>query len=83
MVLRDGKLVGVKPTQQTNEREIVSMMVGRDLGALETSARTKEPGAEMLRVEGFSRKGVFENVSFKLQAGEVLTFFGLVGRRPD
>lgn len=79
MVLRDGKMVGVKPTGQTNEREIVSMMVGRDLGVLETSARTKEPGAEMLRVEGFSRKGLFENVSFKVQAGEVLTFFGLVG----
>ena len=33
----------------------------------------------MLRVEGFSRRGAFEDISFTLHAGEVLTFFGLVG----
>ena len=30
-------------------------------------------------VEGFSRHGVFEDITFTLHEGEVLTFFGLVG----
>ena len=33
----------------------------------------------MLRVEGFSRAAVFQDITFTLHAGEVLTFFGLVG----
>jgi rhamnose transport system ATP-binding protein len=33
----------------------------------------------MLRVDGLSREGVFEDVSFELRAGEVLGFAGLVG----
>ena len=39
----------------------------------------REAGAEAMRVEGFSRPGVFEDISFTLHEGEVLTFFGLVG----
>ena len=30
-------------------------------------------------MEHFSRDGVFEDINFSLCAGEVLTFFGLVG----
>ena len=33
-VLRDGKLVGVRPTGELNEHQIVSMMVGRELEPL-------------------------------------------------
>ncbi len=32
-----------------------------------------------MKVEDFSRKGYFENISFDLRKGEILTFFGLVG----
>jgi len=77
-VLRDGKFVGVRPTAESNEHQIVSMMVGRELEALaEKTAATV--GVEMLRVEGFSRPPAFQDVAFNLHAGEVLTFFGLVG----
>lgn len=79
LVLRDGQMAGVRETGQTNEREIVSLMVGRELSAFYVSDRQHDIGPETLRVEGFSRKGVFEEVSFKLHAGEILTFFGLVG----
>lgn len=33
----------------------------------------------MLRVEGLTRKGVFENISFSAYAGEIVGFSGLVG----
>jgi ABC-type sugar transport system ATPase subunit len=77
-VLRDGKLVGVRPTSELDEHAVIRMMVGRELEPLEENVRP-EAGPEMLRVEGFSRADVFEDISFTLHAGEVLTFFGLVG----
>jgi ABC-type sugar transport system ATPase subunit len=77
-VLRDGKLVGVRPTGELDEHAVIRMMVGRELEPFEDTGRT-EAGQEMLAVHGFSREGVFQDVSFTLHAGEVLTFFGLVG----
>ena len=77
-VLRDGKLVGIRPTTELDEHRIVSMMVGRELEPL-TENVYAEAGAEMLRVEEFSRSTVFKDINFTLHAGEVLTFFGLVG----
>lgn len=79
VVLRDGKYVGTRPTGETDEHEIVSMMVGRELTEMESQAAKQPPGPEFLRIEGFSRKGIFEDVSFSVHSGEVLTLFGLVG----
>jgi ABC-type sugar transport system ATPase subunit len=76
-VLRDGKYVGTVKAAESSEHEIVSMMVGRDIGELQRQDETA--GAVALEVAGLTRKGVFEDVSFAVHAGEVLTFFGLVG----
>jgi ABC-type sugar transport system ATPase subunit len=78
-VLRDGRYVGDRQARETNENEVVSMMVGRDLGQMQPLTGGGPNGEELLRVEGFSRKGVFEEVSFRLHGGEILSFFGLVG----
>jgi ribose transport system ATP-binding protein len=77
-VLRDGMLVGVRPTRELDDHAVIRMMVGRELEPLEENIRP-EAGQEMLRVEGFSREGAFQDISFAVHAGEVLTFFGLVG----
>jgi ribose transport system ATP-binding protein len=55
------------------------MMVGRELTDLAAPESDGKQGKELLRLEGFSRKGVFRDLSFALHEGEVLTFFGLVG----
>ena len=78
VVLRDGELAGVRTTSGIDEHQIINLMVGRDLSDLEKT-QAAERGAEFLRVENFSRKQNFHNVSFALHAGEILTFFGLVG----
>lgn len=77
-VLRDGQLVGIRTTSEIDEHHIINMMVGRDLSDVEKTVTT-EHGEEFLRVENFSHKQNFRNVSFALHAGEILTFFGLVG----
>jgi ribose transport system ATP-binding protein len=78
-VLRDGKYIGTKITSETDEQEIVNMMVGRDLDEMESLLSDQPPGPEILRVEGLTNHDYFENVSFSVHAGEILTFFGLVG----
>ena len=78
VVLRDGELAGIRNTSEIDEHQIINLMVGRDLSDLEKT-QAAEQGAEFLRVENFSRKQNFQNVSFALHAGEILTFFGLVG----
>jgi len=78
-VLRDGKYVGTRVTSQTDEQEIVNMMVGRDLDESDSLISDQSPGPEILRVEALFSKDCFEEISFTVHAGEILTFFGLVG----
>jgi ribose transport system ATP-binding protein len=78
-VLRDGRYVGTKNMSETNENEIVSMMVGRNLDESDFLYRSGERGAELLRVENLTHRGTFKDICFSVHKGEVLTFFGLIG----
>jgi ABC-type sugar transport system ATPase subunit len=76
-VLRDGATIGTWDIASITPAEVVTRMVGRELTAPEV--RRSDPGAEVLRVEDLTRRGVVEGVSFTLHAGEVLGLAGLVG----
>ncbi|MRU65451.1 ATP-binding cassette domain-containing protein, partial [Staphylococcus aureus] len=76
-VLRDGTLVGEVPAR-TSERELVTMMVGRDIDD-QFPRHRGEVGAVLLSVTGLSRERAFQDVGFDLHAGEVLGLAGLVG----
>ncbi|ARK32615.1 sugar ABC transporter ATP-binding protein [Halalkalibacter krulwichiae] len=77
-VLRDGQYVGVKKIPETNFDEIVSMMVGRQLGGRFPEV-TNEPGDVKLEVKNLSRTGEFEDISFSVRSGEILGIAGLMG----
>lgn len=77
-VIRDGEYVGTKITKQTNSDELVAMMVGRSLTNYYTRTYN-ELNQVVLEVKNLTQKGVFENVSFKVHAGEILGFAGLIG----
>lgn len=77
-VLRDGCKVDTMLVKDVTEKEIVSRMVGREVGDYYHKKEHKR-GKEMLRVEHLSRKGVFEDISFSAYAGEIVGFSGLVG----
>jgi L-arabinose transport system ATP-binding protein len=76
-ILRDGKLVAVRPAAELTDDEIVRLMVGRELADV-FHRRPAGTGREVLRVEN-----VYSNwhngVSFHINAGEVVGFAGLVG----
>lgn len=77
-VLRDGRLVGTLPLAETNQPEIIRMMVGREL-TRQFPARQAKPGEVALRVTHLSRTGVLHDIGFELRRGEVLGLAGLVG----
>jgi len=78
-VLRDGQHVGTRPIDGLSEHELVQMMIGRPLAEYAPRREGVVVGDELLRVEGLSSPGKFEDVSFSLRAGEVVGIAGLVG----
>ena len=77
-ILRDGTYVGVRKIKETSFDEIVSMMVGRELGE-RFPERNATIGDVKLEVKNLSAKNAFENVSFELRKGEILGVAGLMG----
>jgi ribose transport system ATP-binding protein len=77
-VMRDGRTVDTKEIPQTDFNEVVKKMVGRELTE-RFPARNPSPGEVVLEVEHASRKGLFEDVSFKVREGEIVGFSGLMG----
>jgi ABC-type sugar transport system ATPase subunit len=78
-VLRDGEHVATRPLADLSEAELVQMMIGRRLEEYFPAHVKVEAGDEILRVEGLSSPGKFEEVSFTVRAGEVVGLAGLVG----
>lgn len=80
LVLKDGKAVAGGPIGETDYRDLVSKMVGREFAA--TSIRSdgdESQGSEVLRVENLSTKDKLRNISLSLRAGEVVGLAGLRG----
>lgn len=80
-VLRDGCHIATRPISQMGRAELVRLMVGRELKDMfvKECQPVTTNASVMLKVEGLTRKGEFENISFKIKKGEVLGFSGLMG----
>ena len=78
VVLKDGQSVLAGRVADLDQEKLIHAMVGRPLSAI-FPAKTREPGATVLDVEGLSQAGSFEDVSFSIRAGEIVGMFGLVG----
>jgi len=76
-ILRDGRLITVRQASELNDAEIVRLMVGRELSAVfqRHPAGTER---EVMRAEGLFSNW-HHDVSFHINAGEVVGFAGLVG----
>jgi simple sugar transport system ATP-binding protein len=77
-VLRDGKLVGVYPTEGMTQAKLGELMTGAALSYAVT-ARDRSGEAPVLEVDGLTREGQFEDVSLTIRRGEVLGLTGLIG----
>ncbi|MCW2677421.1 MAG: transporter related [Modestobacter sp.] len=77
-VFRDGRLVGTRARADVVPGDVVSMMVGRDVGDLYAHA-PRRPGDVVLAVEGLTDGALVGPVSFTVRAGEVVGMAGLIG----
>src|SRR5579884_3328851 len=77
-IFRDGMRVGTALIEELTTEEIIRQMVGRELKTLYPKSDVK-PGEVILDVSHLTRRGVFEDVSFKVRQGETLGLAGLVG----
>lgn len=77
-VLKDGKTMATKQVAETNEAELVQLMVGRPLTDMFPPA-DNQPGDLILDVKDLCIEGVVFDVSFNVRAGEVVGLAGLGG----
>lgn len=77
-VFRDGQYIGTYNADEIDENQLVVKMVDRELTEI-YPVRHNQIGEEILKIEGLSQKGVFDNISFTLHKGEILGFSGLMG----
>ncbi len=78
-ILRDGSYVGTENIKDINMDDIVRMMIGREIGERYPKREGVKIGDEVLCVENLTKNKVFENVNFRVHAGEVLGVSGLMG----
>jgi ribose transport system ATP-binding protein len=78
-VIRDGRYVGTRQTEETTMKEVISMMVGRELSAAAKPTGVRADREVVLEVSALSTKDLLEDVSFDLRKGEILGFAGLMG----
>jgi len=77
-VLRDGRLIGCVNMSEVQHKDIINMMFGE----VKVKSRPKDiqPTSEVvMEVNGLSREGWYQNVSFKLYRGEILGIAGMLG----
>ncbi len=77
-VLRDGALVGTRPTSDVTEASLVAMMVGREIAQLFPKVEAKR-GDVVLQLDRVSFGNRVRDVSLTLRAGEILGIAGLIG----
>ncbi|RST83499.1 sugar ABC transporter ATP-binding protein [Aquibium carbonis] len=81
-VLRNGRLVGTAAASDVSRPDLVSMMIGRELGEVERAFSEKDAmaaGPVRLSARGLGRKRVLEPFDLILRQGEVVGLAGLLG----
>lgn len=77
-VMRDGALVGSFPTAGMTQARLAELMTGHRLDdAVRATDRADAP--VVLEVDGLSRHGEYDDVSFALRRGEILGMTGRLG----
>jgi len=83
-VMRDGKMIGTVKREETNQRQLANMMVGREV-LLRVNKGEARPGDVALSVEGLTLhhpvkpRDVLDGVTFEVRKGEVLGVAGIEG----
>ncbi|WP_334063317.1 sugar ABC transporter ATP-binding protein [Limimaricola cinnabarinus] len=79
-VMRDGAVVHTGPAAETDEDEMASRMVGRDVSDLYPPKPAARAGGEtVMKLRGLTVPGHVEGLDMDLRRGEILGLAGLIG----
>lgn len=78
-VFRNGRLVDVKRTDETDREEITSLMIGAAVTAMHRPPASVRAGVPPQISVAKLHSGPARDVSFDVQPGEILGIYGLVG----
>lgn len=79
-VLRDGKTVGDYPTNELDNEKLIFYMTGKKIDhSILTSKPLQQDKTPLLELRNLCKKGHYENINFRLHAGEILGITGLLG----
>jgi monosaccharide-transporting ATPase len=83
-VLRNGEKVGEYRTAELPRRQLVSLMLGRELTSVMEESDSRQTAAArestpFLQVEGLGRKGMLEPLDLQVAKGEIVGLAGLLG----
>jgi len=80
-VLRDGNYITTIPVAGSSEQELTKLMVGREVNDIfvRDKSHLKKDAELVLQLRNLYSKGMFEDISFAVRAGEVLGLSGLMG----
>ena len=77
-VLRDGQYIDTRPARDLDMDTLVKLMVGRKISELFPKVNAAK-GDVALEVEGLTKRGLFQDISFKVRKGEIFGVAGLMG----
>ncbi|MGJ4849393.1 sugar ABC transporter ATP-binding protein [Bacillota bacterium Meth-B3] len=78
-VMRDGGYVGTVATEDATVKQIISMMVGREIFITRSERQVPDGAKIALEVRNINRGRMVRGVSFSVRKGEILGIAGLVG----
>lgn len=77
-VLRDGRVVASEKREQLPYSKLIQAMLGKTFHVAKYAKSNCHQG-EQFRIEGFSKKEKYENISLHVEKGEILGIAGLIG----
>ncbi|MDR2163832.1 MAG: sugar ABC transporter ATP-binding protein [Clostridiales Family XIII bacterium] len=77
-IFRDGAKVGDFPAREVDEKTLTYHMTGREV-EYPRYTRIHKDDRPVLEVDGLTRKGNYENISFKIRRGDIFGIIGLLG----
>ncbi len=83
-VMRDGQMIGTVNREDTNQRQLANMMVGREV-ILRVDKELAQPKGVQIKIDDLvvmhpaKQKPVVNHVSFEVRAGEIVGIAGIEG----
>ena len=77
-VLRDGRLVGVFPTEGMTQSRLTELMTGQTFDSA-VAARDCSAAPPVLELKGLTREGEYADIDLTIRKGEILGITGLIG----